>query len=241
MDPMFRIGPETNTFTILARCPQRGALGTAIATYSLAVGGTCQAIKSGVGVMASQAFGDPRLRPLAMGMLEAGLDAYDTLERVKRKDPYIEYRQIGIVDSMGRVAAHTGPKARPWHGHMVGRGYVVMGNALVGGQVLEAMSKAYEASELEELEERLLRALEAGRDAGGQPQGQRSSVLVAHREESYPWMDLRVDAHSEPVGELRRVYETYKPMATYYYEMRPKDPAHLPTQDEWLARQKWSG
>ncbi|RUA31229.1 MAG: hypothetical protein DSY78_06910, partial [Chloroflexi bacterium] len=87
------------------------------------------------------------------------------------------------------------------------------------------------------LEERLLRSIEAGRDAGGQPEGQRSAALIVYRvEESYPWMDLRVDAHDEPVGELRRVYELYQPMADYYYYLRPQDPANTPTQQEWVAK-----
>ena len=100
------------------------------------------------------------------------------------------------------------------------------------------MARTFESSETEDLEERMLRAVEAGRDAGGQPEGQRSAALIVYRDESYPWMDLRVDAHQEPVGELRRVYEVYRTMAPYYYYLRPKDPANTPTQQEWLEEQR---
>ena len=185
--------------------------------------------------MASQAYGDPRLRPIAMKHLTEGASASEALQRIRVIDPHTDYRQIGIVDGEGRVAVHTGPKARDWAGHIVGREHVAMGNALIGEEVVRAMATAFERSATQDLEERLMGALEAGRDAGGQPQGQRSAVLIVFREENYPWLDLRVDAHSEPVGELRRIYEVYKPMIPYYYYMRPMDPETLPTQEEWLS------
>lgn len=228
------LGLETNTFTILAQCPRTSALGVAIATYSLAVGGTCPAVESQVGVMASQAYGDPRLRPIVMKHLNNGLSPGEALERVHDIDPYIDYRQVGIVDGKGRIGVHTGLKARDWAGHVMGGAHVVMGNALLGAKVVRDMSSAFKLSHTQALEERLMVALEAGRDAGGQPQGQRSAVLIVFREENYPWVDLRVDMHKEPVGELRRIYEVYKSMIPYYYYMRPRDPQNLPTQDEWL-------
>ena len=233
-----RLGVERHTFTILARCPRTGALGVGIATYSLGVGGYCPAISPGAGVLSSQAFADPRLRPIGIRILEAGSAADKALKGMQDSDPYIDYRQIGIVDAQGGVAVHTGPKARTWAGHETGPAYVAMGNVLVGPQVVDAMARAFESSETEDLEERMLRSVEAGRDAGGQPEGQRSAALIVYREESYPWMDLRVDAHLEPVDELRRVYELYRPMASYYYYLRPKDPANTPTQQEWLKDQQ---
>ena len=233
-----RLGVERHTFTILARCPRTGALGVGIATYSLGVGGYCPAISPGAGVLSSQAFADPRLRPIGIQILEAGSSADKAMKGMQDSDPYIDYRQVGIVDAQGGVAVHTGPNARTWAGHETGPAYVAMGNVLVGPQVVDAMARTFESSETEDLEERMLRAVEAGRDAGGQPEGQRSAALIVYREESYPWMDLRVDAHLEPVAELRRVYELYRPMASYYYYLRPKDPANTPTQQEWLKDQQ---
>lgn len=233
---VIRLGVERHTFTILAKCPRTGALGIAMATYSLGVGGYCPAINPQAGVLASQAFADPRLRPIGMQILESGASAAQALKGMQDADPYIDYRQIGIVDAQGGLAAHTGPKARAWAGHETGEAYVAMGNVMVGPQVVDAMARTFESTETEALEERLIRAVEAGRDAGGQPEGQRSAALIVYRvEESYPWMDLRVDAHDEPVGELRRIYELYQPMADYYYYLRPQDPANTPTQQEWIA------
>ena len=234
---VIRLGAERHTFTILAKCPRTGALGIAMATYSLGVGGYCPAINPQAGVLASQAFADPRLRPIGMQILESGSSAEQALMGMQEADPYVDYRQIGIVDCRGGVAAYTGSKARTWAGHETGKAYVAMGNVMTSSRVVAAMAGTFESTETEDLEARLLRAIEAGRDAGGQPEGQRSAALIVYRvEELYPWMDLRVDAHDEPVGELRRVYELYQPMADYYYYLRPQDPANTPTQQEWLAR-----
>ena len=234
---IIRLGVERHTFTILAKCPRTGALGIAMATYSLGVGGYCPAINPQAGVLASQAFADPRLRPIGMQILESGSSAGQALTAMQDADPYVDYRQIGIVDAQGEVAAYTGSKARAWALHETGEKYVAKGNVLTGSQVVDAMARTFESTETEDLEARLLRAVEAGRDAGGQPEGQRSAALIVYRvEEFYPWMDSRVDAHDEPVGELRRVYELYQPMADYYYYLRPQDPANTPTQQEWIAR-----
>ena len=233
-----RIGVERHTFTILARCPRTGALGISMATYSLGVGGYCPSVSAGVGVLSSQALADPRLRPVGMKILEAGSSAEQALKGMQDADQYTEYRQIGIVDAQGRLAVHTGPETWDWSGHETGREYIAMGNRLSGPQVIEAMVRAFESSETDVLEERLLLAVEAGRDAGGQLEGQRSAALIVYHEETYPWMDLRVDVHEEPVAELRRVYEVYSPMAPYYYDLRPKDPANTPSQEEWLESQR---
>ena len=135
-----RLGVERHTFTILAKCPRTGALGIAIATYSLGVGGYCPAINPQAGVLASQAFADPRLRPIGMQILESGSSAAQALKGMQDADSYADYRQIGIVDAQGDVAAYTGPKARDWAGHETGVGYVAMGNVMVGPQVVDAMA-----------------------------------------------------------------------------------------------------
>ena len=229
-----RLGVERHTFTILARCRGTGAIGIGIATYSLGVGGYCPAISSTGGVLSSQAFADPRLRPIGMKRLEAGGSAGEALEAMQSADSYIEFRQIGIVDIRGNVAVHTGSKARSWAGHKTGDGWVAMGNVLAGSQVVDSMAENFESTNGQALEDRLLSSVEAGRDAGGQPEGQRSAALIVYHDESYPWMDLRVDAHEEPVAELRRVYRIYSPMTSYYYDLRPKDPHNTPTQQEWM-------
>jgi uncharacterized Ntn-hydrolase superfamily protein len=109
----------------------------------------------------------------------------------------------------------------------------VLGNAIASEQVIDAMEQAYLANPALDLEERLLRSIEAGRDAGGQPEGQRSAALVVYDRKEFARVDLRVDLHEEPVGELRRIFEAYRP-AIPYYDLRQVDP-RVPPLDQWLA------
>ena len=231
----FALGREMHTFTIIGHCPRTHQLGISLATYSLAVGGYCPFIKSNLAALSTQASANPQLGPLAMRLLEMGYSPAKVIHEMESHDQYIEYRQLGIVYKDGTAVARTGSKTRAWAGHVVGDGFVAMGNVLVGQQVVQAMARAFEETLEQDLELRLLAALEAGRDAGGQPQGQRSSALIVHDREDYALMDLRVDVNDEPVGELRRHYELYKHYIPLY-DMRAKQPDKTPPQDDWTKQ-----
>lgn len=224
-------GVQFHTFSIVARCPHTGRLGVCLATGAIAVGSRCPFVMPGVGAVATQANTDPRLGHLALRLMALGYSAPKVIREIESSDPFIEYRQLGVVDRDGHAAARTGRENRPWAGHIVGKGYAVQGNVLLGEHVLQAMARAFEESEGEDLEERLLRAVEAGRDAGGQHGGQFSAALLVYGQEPFPRVDLRVDDHEEPIGELRRIFTLYKPY-TDYYLLRPADPT-LPPYEEW--------
>jgi len=221
------------TFTVIGRCSRTGILGIATATHSYAVGVRVPFVRARLGAVAIMAVADQRLGHTALKLLELGYKAPAVIEELVRADPYHEYRQLGVVDDDGFAAARTGAMNRHWCGHRVGDGYVVLGNAIASEQVVDAMERAYLADPSLDLEERLLRSIEAGRDAGGQPEGQRSAALVVYDRKDFARVDLRVDLHEEPVGELRRIFEIYRP-AIPYYEQRQVDP-RVPPLDEWLA------
>ena len=235
------------TYTIAAHCPRTGQLGIGIATFSLAVGGYCPLVKSHVGAVSSQAYADPRLRGLAMRLLEMGYSPAGVLSALRSSDEFFEYRQVAIVDKDGRVAAHTGEHTRPWTGHAVGEGYVVFGNHLDGEHVLEAMAEAFERTDGGDLDDRLLTSLEAGRDVGGQqaafpdwPNQDRSAALIVYEDEDYAVMDLRVDSHetAEGIAALRSLWEEYRPYIPWYYQLRVNDPPNAPSHHEFLAQQR---
>src|SRR4051812_34515672 len=187
------------TFTILGRCPRSGKAGFCQATSTPAVGWRCTDIVPGRGLVTVQAHGDYRQLQRALQSLERGLTPRQVMDDLRKEDPFFHYRQVAVMDLEGRSAVNTGEKARPWAGEIVAPDHIVTGNVLVGEGVLRAMTKAFSGSADAPLEERLLRAVEAGRDAGGQEEGQTSCALVVYEREAFPIVNLRVDVALEPV------------------------------------------
>jgi uncharacterized Ntn-hydrolase superfamily protein len=210
-----------NTFSIVAYDATSGMLGVAISTRVPAVGAVCPFARAGVGAISTQAWTNPLLGVDGLDLLEQGNSAEEALQKLLDADPDPEMRQVIAVDKEGRSAAHTGSEADPWKGHRTGDGYAVAGNMLVGEETITAMAEAFEASADEPLSERLLRALESGQAAGGDKRGRQSAALFVVKSESYPYLDLRVDEHSDPVAELRRVYEVAKKELLPFVEAMP--------------------
>lgn len=229
-----------HTFTVLASSPREGLVGLAIASSPLAVASRCAFVRSRVGAVATQAYSNPAIGPRALTLLGSGLSAAETLTRIQAEDPYPDIRQIGIVSAAGEVAVTTGARCLPWNGHASGENWIAMGNYLVGPRVLAAMVDSWRASEGEILEERLLRGIEAARDAGGEVGGPPlSAALIVHGEDEYSRTDLRVDMHQgapeeDAIHDLRRILDRFKPLIPYY-QARARNP-FLPPWKEWLAR-----
>ena len=219
-------GIEFHTFSVVARCARTERLGVAITTSDLAVGSRCPYVRPLVGAVSTQANTDPRLGPFALRLLEMGYSANGALRQVADSDPYIERRQLGMVDSDGNTAARTGALNTQWAGHIARRNFVAMGNRLAGEQVVEAMAGSLETSEPDDLDERLLAAIEAGQAAGGETHDStpyHSAALLVYGSEVYSRVDLRVDEHPQPIAELRRIYEVYRPRIDYF-ALRASDP-----------------
>ena len=198
---------DLNTFSIVARDPNNGMLGVALSTKFPAIGAISSWARAGVGAIATQARTNPLLAIEGLDLLEEGLGAGDALGKLLARDNEPERRQLAIVDARGETAAHTGTAADPWRGHRTGENYAVAGNLLIGEETVTAMAETFESSSGRDLSERLLLALEAGQEAGGDRRGRQSAALYVVHTERYPYLDLRVDEHPDPVAELRRVYE----------------------------------
>lgn len=219
------------TFSIAARCPRTGMLGVATSSKALSAGGLVPYCRAGVGAIASQSFVNPYLGIDGLVLLEQGLPAERALERLIEGDPGRALRQLAVVDKEGRPAAYTGDRCIPWAGHVLGAGYVCLGNILVGEEVVQAMARAFETTRMEELPERLMQVLEAGQEAGGDRRGRQSAGIMVVGEESYPWCDLRVDDHADPVPELRRVFEVYKSEEIPFLQLMPRRDDPVPQWD----------
>jgi uncharacterized Ntn-hydrolase superfamily protein len=224
---------QLNTFSIAARCPRTGMLGVAVSTAVPAVGGICSYIKEGIGAIATQSWVNPYLGIDGLKLLEQGLSAEDTLNKLLSEDPGRDDRQMGIVDAQGRAAAFTGASCVTHAGHVLGSGFTVQGNMLVGAETIDAMAAAATASEASDLTERLMLVLEAGQAAGGDKRGKQSAALKVFNREAYPWLDIRVDEHRNPVAELRRIFEIAKhQLLTFTKDMptRTNPLASLPSE-----------
>ena len=145
---------------------------------------------------------------------------------IESEDAHVERRQIGAVSIGGESFARTGARNGPWAGHLALPGHVAMGNGLAGERVVAAMSRVFTERESDSLEERLLAALEAGQEAGGERRDMtpyHSAALLVYGSESFSRVDLRVDEHPTPIAELRRVLELFKPKLDYF-ALRANDP-----------------
>lgn len=201
---------DLNTFSIVARNPENGMLGLALSTKFPAIGSISSWARAGVGAIATQARTNPLLAIEGLDLLEEGLNATNALKKLLARDNEPERRQLAVVDARDGTAAHTGEATDPWAGHRTGEDYAVAGNLLVGEETVAAMAGSFEASSGRDFTERLLLALEAGQRAGGDRRGRQSAALYVVHTERYPYLDLRVDEHPDPVAELRRVYEVAK-------------------------------
>lgn len=197
------------TFSIVGRCPMTRALGVAVSTAVPAVGSVVPYVKANIGAIATQAQTNMTYGIEGLELLDKGLTPQKALKKMLAEDGDREKRQVIIIDAAGKTAAFTGQETDVWKGHLIGQDHVVAGNMLVSNRVIEAMSESFEC-EKNSLAERLLKALEAGQHAGGDKRGRMSAaLLIADRRwssPSRPLLDLRVDAHSDPVEELYRVY-----------------------------------
>jgi uncharacterized Ntn-hydrolase superfamily protein len=194
------------TWSIIARDPATGAFGVAVTTKFFAVGALCPHAASGVGALSTQALVNPTYGPRGLRLLAEGKPAAAVVETLLATDEGRAVRQLHVIDRAGGVAAHTGSDCTGWCGHLAGNQFSVAGNRLAGPEVIAATAQAYEHADDNAFADRLIRGLEAGQAAGGDKLGRQSAALLVYIGEDYPYLDLRVDDHAEPLVELRRLY-----------------------------------
>jgi uncharacterized Ntn-hydrolase superfamily protein len=203
------------TYSIVA-CDQQGNCGVAVATNNLAVGATVPYARARTGALVSQFETNPNYGPQGLALLAAGKSPQATIDALLKGDGNfdggtIAQRQVGVVDAKGLSATYTGSEAAlaSWSGADHGDGFAVQGNGLAGEHVLASMKQAYLQTN-GELAERLMAALEAGQEAGGQTIGMMSSALLVRTTDGgFQDIDLRVDGAALPVRDLRRLLEQH--------------------------------
>jgi uncharacterized Ntn-hydrolase superfamily protein len=204
--------PLVATYSICACDLAAGQWGVATQSKFLAVGSVVPWAEPQVGAIATQAYANPRYGPDGLALLRDGLPATEVVQRLTAADEDREVRQLGVVDGEGRPATFTGSGCHAWAGGRAGDAYAAQGNILVSGATVDALAATFEATAGRPLVERLLDCLDAAETAGGDSRGRQSAaLLVVERDGGYAGLsdslvDLRVDDHGDPLGELRRIH-----------------------------------
>ena len=227
------------TYSIVARDPETGELGVAVQSRAFNTGAVVPWATPGVGVVATQSYTEVSYGPLGLELLRAGKSPEQALADLVAADDDSAYRQVAILGAGGQVAVHVGEACIPAAGFAAGDGFSAQANMVDSERVWESMAEAFEGSQ-GPLAERLLSALDAAEEAGGDWRGRQAGGIVVVGPEGEPWereVDVRVDDHPDPLGELRRLLR----LRQAYTAMRgPPGPSEddleaLPELDRRLA------
>ena len=206
--------PRPSTFSIVARDPETDTVGVAVQSKFVGVGAVVPFAAADAGAIATQSFANVAYGPDGLDRLRDGESAADVVEALTSDDGEAPSRQVGVVGADGSVAAFTGEECFDHAGDRQGDQYTVQGNILENAETLDAMAETFEGTD-GGLPERLIAALHAGNDAGGDKRGEQSAALyVVKPEGGYDgkndrWVDVRVDDHAHPIDELERVFKIY--------------------------------
>ncbi|RWZ60831.1 DUF1028 domain-containing protein [Halobacillus fulvus] len=222
------------TFSIVASDPKTGELGVAVQSKFLGVGSVVPWAEAGVGAVATQALANPTYGPEGLRLLRAGHSVNETVHMLTEKDAQSSERQVGVVDASGNAATFTGDQCYEWAGGVTGKHYAAQGNILVNKETVTEMGKTFESAK-GPLADRLLSALHAAQEAGGDSRGKQSAALyVVKKDAGYAGLsdvlvDLRVDDHPDPIVELDRIYQLHQ---LYFGETKPEDVMEITIEEK---------
>jgi uncharacterized Ntn-hydrolase superfamily protein len=201
------------TFSLLGRCPRTGQLGVAVTTSDLAVGARVPYGAASLAVAVTQHRTDPRLGPRALDFVRSGCTPGEAIEAVAASTPHRDWRQVALLDAAGAWAAHSGARVTPIVAEQPGPDCLAVGNMLVCDDVAPAMVTAFTSDPARPLAARLVAGLYAGEQAGGETGALRSAALLVVDREAFALVDLRIDAHDDPLAALQALWEQYEPWA----------------------------
>ncbi len=207
--------PLAHTYSIVARDPETGEMGVAVQSHWFSVGSVVSWAEAGVGAIATQSLVNVSFGPRGLELLKQGMTAQQVLDKLISEDEGRDYRQLAIVDTKGNIASYTGEKCIPDAGHITGDNFSVQANLMLNDKIWSAMNEAYLNSK-GPLAERMVAALEAAQNAGGDIRGKQSAAILVVRGESTGkvWedrlIDLRVEDHPEPIKEISRLLKVHR-------------------------------
>lgn len=221
-----------HTYSIVARDPQSGDMGVAVQSHWFSVGSVVTWAEAGVGAIATQSLVEVSFGPRGLELLKQGHSASEAVKNLIESDAGEKVRQLAIVDAQGNVATHTGSGCIPEAGHIIGDQFSVQANMMLNDTVWSAMADAYQQNGNLPLPERLVAALEAAEQVGGDVRGRQSAAILVVRGESTGkvWEDrlleLRIEDHPEPIKEIKRLVQVFRA-----YEYMNKGDEALESED----------
>ncbi|MBF7688172.1 DUF1028 domain-containing protein [Acinetobacter rathckeae] len=212
------------TFSIVARCQKTGQMGAAVSSSSPAVAARCIRAKAGVGVAVSQNITDPNLSEVLLNLVRFDIEPESAIHELVANTEFIDYRQLMVLNTQGQVATYSGEKTLGIYATHTGHQVACAGNMLKHANIPEVMCQAFEHSE-GSLAERLLLAMQAGVDAGGEAGPVHSAGVLVVDKVDWPIIDLRVDwSEHDPIAALYQIWKLYEPQVEDYV-IRALDPS----------------
>ncbi len=231
--------PFAHTYSIVARDTVTGDMGVAVQSHWFSVGSLVVWGKAGVGVVATQSFINPSFGPRGLSLLESGLTPKMAIQALLALDEGREVRQLAILDVHGNVDAFTGKNCIEAAGHIVGDNFSVQANLMEKDIVWSEMAKAFKNAK-GTLAERMLAAMEAAQNAGGDIRGKQAAAILVVKAKSTgnSWedkiVDLRVEDSENPIKEMRRLLTIHKA-----YDFMNKGDLAVEKGDFKLAKQHY--
>ncbi len=207
--------PLSHTYSIVAFDPETGDMGAAVQSHWFSVGSIVIWGEAGVGVVATQSFVNVSFGPRGLEMLKKGYTTQQAIDTLIASDPGRDVRQLAILDKNGDVAVYTGKNCIQFAGHIKGKGYSVQANLMASNKVWPAMSKAFERTK-SPLAERMVAALQAAENEGGDIRGKQSAAILVVRAKATGniWedrkIDLRIADHENPIFEMERLLKVHR-------------------------------
>ena len=209
------------TYAVLATNPERQEIGIALCTITLNASritplhhGLLPNWNDRGMIVTAQATANPLNAHKIFELWDQGLTFAEIEEELRKLDKFFSWRQLGVVTAGGEIYGYTGDNTFDHKSHVIGDGSIAVGNFCDGAGPVSAMAMKLDELRNAPMAERLLTALEAGRDAGGQFDPERGHVpevfatlLVFDGKQPWPAVDLRVELDLHAVAKLRRLYE----------------------------------
>ena len=217
------------TFSIVGFCERTGMAGVSITTSSICVGSRCPWVLAGGGAVTTQNVTDPTIGNEVLNSMAGGMSAADAVNAAMDGRVHADYRQVAAVDLKGGIAHFTGANILGTNMVAEGRHCVAPGNLLSTTDVPAAMVREFERAPERHIAERLVAALQAGIDAGGEEGDTHSGGLLVAHEQPWPLVDLRVDWTDDCPGQvLRDLWDRYEPEMQPYLT-RALNPSDAPS------------